>query len=915
MLRFLFVTVLCNLLLSCQDNNKGHYVVGVSQCSDDLWRETVNAEMQREVVFYKDLSLIIKTVKDDTQKQIQDISNFIEQGVDLLVVSPNESSLLTPIVEEAMQRDIPVILLDRKIDSDRYTAYVGADNYQLAKELAIYVTDLLGGKGNIVVMRGLEGSTADKDRYRGFMEIIHKFPDINIVAQGNGQFLKKEAEEEMSRILKKDIPIDLVFAMNDPMAYGVHDAMVRYSGTVPYIVGIDALAGEDGGIEAIENGKIDASFIYPTGGDKVIELAHKILNKEEYKKENVLYTAVIDRNNARILQLQHAQISEQQNKFDKINALLDKSISQYSNQKILFYMSLIVILLVSVILIFAIFAYRSKSKTNTKLRIQNRRIRKQSEELEKQTDELLILSKQLEKATNDKLVFFTNISHEFKTPLSLILGPINMLLDSVEDKKQIELLNLVKRNSNRLLQLISEIIEFRTYDNDKIKINFVEEDLILFIKNITEYFYSYKTEKQVEVIFDIADDVFILYFDKEKMEKIYFNLLSNAFRHVNKQGSITVSIHKKTKEGSDYAELSVHNTGSFIPEEEQKNVFGRFYVLDNEMGNTGIGLALVSMMLEVHGGTIEVKSSSEDGTSFIALIPFVQESKNNSSADNFYKIGSYSESKIEAEKTVKEQAYFEQHIKDDQMPLLLIVDDNADMRQFIRLTLQDTYNIIEAYDGEDGIEKALKYIPDLIISDVMMPRKDGFEVGAKLRENVSTSHIPIIMLTACSLDEQKAKGFESGADAYIPKPFNETLLKVRVRKLIENREIIKKNFGINLMSVQPKESLAKKEQKFIDKFSDYIELNISDSALSVEDIAKHMGLSKSQLYRKLKSLTDYSPNELIRVVRLKAARNILLKGMSSVSEVAYLTGFSSPSYFTKCYKELYGESPSEVASK
>lgn len=868
--------------------------------------------MKREAAFYQDMILDIKTVKDDTRQQIEDIESFIEQGVDLLVISPNEATALTPIVKQAMVKDIPVILLDRKIDSENYTAYIGADNYQLAKELALYATDVLHGAGNIVIMRGWEGSTADRMRYKGFMEIIEKSPKISIVAEDHGQFLKNDAQEEMSKILKQDISIDLVFAMNDPMAYGVHDALVKYSGKMPFIIGIDALAGEGGGIEAIETGIIDASFIYPTGGDKVIELAHKVLNKEEYQKENILYTAAVDKSNARILKLQHTQIVDQQVKFDKTNQLLDQSMAQYANQRSLFYLSLVAILLVSAFLIFAILAYRSKSKINTKLSKQNKKIRRQTEKLEEQKDKLLALSEQLEDATNAKLMFFTNISHEFKTPLSLILGPIDTLMSMEHDAKQTELLQLIKRNSNRLLQLISEIIEFRSYENGKMNVNFSKDNLASFVEDITSYFESYRKDKNINLNLDIEDESFMLYYDDEKMEKVYFNLLSNAFKHVDKDGEITIRLRKVIDENKEYAELSVHNTGSYIPEKEQKNVFGRFYIMDNETGDTGIGLALVSVMLEIHGGHISVDSSKESGTEFKVSIPFEQDLNKNSIQTDSYKIGTYSESRIEAESKPTEQVHLPNRIGNEDLPLLLVIEDNEDMRQFIKLTLQSDYNILEAVDGEEGIEMAVKYTPDLIISDVMMPRKNGYEVGQYLRENVSTSHIPLIMLTACSLDEQKSQGFESGADAYIPKPFNESLLRIRIRKLIESRQKMKENFSMNLIEDKKKDSLAQNEQKFIDKFTEYIESNIANSKLNVEEIAKHVGLSKSQLYRKLKSLTDYSPNELIRIIRLKSAKQMLLSGSSTVSDVAYALGFSSPSYFTKCFKEFYGESPRDM---
>lgn len=914
MYRSLIITLTIFLSLfffSCQLKERKKYVIGVSQCSDDLWRNRVNEEMKREASFYQDISLITKIVKDDSEKQIKDIESLIDSGVDLLVISPNESSALTPVIEKAYNQNIPVILLDRKIETDKYTAYIGGDNYQLSKELGIYATDILKGQGNVFIMRGLKGATADSERYKGFVEIISKYPDINIVGESWGDFLEDTSEQEMSKFMKQKKPIDLVFAMNDPMAYGVHKALMKYSGKRPYVIGIDALSGDDGGVSAIEKGVIDASFIYPTGGDKVIELAHKILNKEDFKRENILYTAVVDKNNAHVLQLQQSQIVQQEDKFDKINTLLNTSLAQYSNQQTLFYLSLVAMLLITGLLFFAYMAYQSKNEANLKLEKKNDEISKQARVLEDQKNELISLSKQLEEATNSKLMFFTNVSHEFKTPLSLILGPIDLLLELEHTQEKTELLRLAKKNSNRLLSLISEIIEFRTFENGKTKISFTNNDLIPFIKSVSSHFDVFIKQKSVNFKIDIEDSSLNLWFDKEKIETVYFNLLSNAFKHVNYGGSIIVTLRKIQKNGIDLVDISVQNTGSYIPLEEQYKIFDRFYMIENEVGGTGIGLALSSAMVEMHRGQIFVNSELETGTTFHVLLPLEQfENKISISEQNNYVVGSFSESNLELE-GIYDTRNVPLLMTDNNKPLLLLVEDNQDMRRFMQLALKGEYNVMEAENGAVGIEKAIKYTPDLIISDVMMPEINGFGVCKTLKENVSTSHIPIIMLTACSLDEEKSMGFESGADAYIPKPFNENLLKIRIRKLIENRQKIKEVFESGLINDDKKEMLAAIEQTFIDNITNYVEQNISNPDLTVEDIAKHIGLSKSQLYRKLKSITDYSPNELIRIIRLKYAKKLLLRKSKSISEVAYESGFSSPSYFSKCYKDFYNENPSD----
>lgn len=905
-------TLLCFILLflffSCNQDKDVRYTIGVSQCSDDLWRETMNNEMQREIGFHKDASIIIRTVKDDTQKQIEDIEWLIEQNVNLLIISPNESKALTPVIQKAYGSGIPVILVDRKIDTEDYTAYVGADNYQIGKEVGLYAAGILNGRGNIVEIRGWNGSTSDAERHAGFVDGLKNYPDIQIIAEARGNFLKEEAKLQMSQILREYDHIDLVFAMNDPMAAGVYEASRKYTGKTPFIIGVDALAGEGGGIQNIQNNIQDASFIYPTGGDKVIGLAMKILKNQPFQRENTLYTTVVDKSNVRVLQLQTEQIAEQQLKVDSINSSLDDSLAKYTNQKTLFYISIIAIVLITFFLLISFKAYRAKSKANLQLECQNEEIKRQAEELREQKEQLISISKQLEEATHAKLVFFTNISHEFKTPLSLILGPVESLLsDGHLTDEQNELLTLVRKNSNRLLYLISEIIEFRSYENGKMRMNFSNGDLKEFIEDLNPLFSDWIKRKRVNFSFGTDNTSFYMVFDKEKIEKIYFNLISNALKFVNLSGEIKVDLKKKTLEDRDYAELSVLNSGSYIPPEILSNVFDRFYKVDQGSEGTGIGLSLTAALVDAHKGKIDVWSDENIGTTFCLLLPFVSDDQVISASY----ASSYIESRLELEADDIESGLQLSTFENEDKPMVLVVEDNYDMRKFIQHILNKEYNVILADNGSDGLSKAKKFIPDIIISDVMMPEKDGFELCSLLKENVSTNHIPIILLTACSLDEQKSVGFESGADAYIPKPFNAHLLKIRVRKLIENRQKMKEAFGNNLINDTKKESLGEMEQNFINDFQTYVEKYISNPELSVDELADYLNLSRSQLYRKIKSLTNYSPNELIRIVRLKYAKQLLNSKIKSISEVAYEAGFSSPSYFAKCFKDIYGESPTE----
>ena len=900
---FLYFALLA--CLACQRERNSRYVIGVSQCSEDLWRQTMNEELKREVALYQaDAEVLIRSVKDDTHKQIADIEWFIEQKVDVLVVSPNESEACTPVIEKAYQQGIPVILVDRKIATESYTAYVGANNYQIGKEAGLYAIGVLKGKGNIAEVRGTKGSTSDAERHKGFVDALKNAPEVQIVAETWGNFLQADAKTQMQQIFQEHPHIDLVFAMNDPMAAGTHEAAMQFNGKIPFIIGVDAL--QQVGIQNIENSVQDASFIYPTGGEKVIELAMKILHKQPFQRENILNTTVVDKSNVRILQLQTEQIAEKQTKIEDINNQLSESLIQHTNQRMLLYLSITAIVLITVFLLMAIRAYRAKSKTNS--------------ELKRQKEQLEIVSKQLEEATQAKLLFFTNISHEFKTPLSLILGPVQTLLahNSLPKEEQ-DLLFLIKKNSNRLLHLISEVIEFRSYENNKMQMYFTKGNLKSFLTELNSFFTDPIKQKKLNFQFVAEDTSFEMTFDKEKVEKIYFNLLSNALKFTPQEGSINVSLTKEDLplplSKGEVAVLRVFNNGSYIPKDKQNEVFEHFYKINPDSEGSGIGLALVQALVASHNGTISVESTEGEGTTFVIRLPFTQE-------------------QVSA-KAVYDSNYIETHLdllpslpaSDEKLklptvvpsapekPTVLIVEDNEDMRQFIRYILSDSYNLIEAENGEEGFEVAKKHLPDVVISDVMMPKTDGFDLCQLLKTNVATNHIPVILLTAYALDEQKQVGFESGADAYISKPFNVKLLKTRVRKLIENRKKIRESFSNFLLNETKQETLGKVEQQFITDFTQYVENSIANPELNIDEIADALGLSRSNLYRKIKSLTDYSPNELIRTIRVKYAKQLLNSKAKSISEVAYEVGFSSPSYFAKCFKDFYNESPTEYLER
>jgi ABC-type sugar transport system substrate-binding protein len=381
-------------MMACSDLQKQtELVIGVSQCSDDAWRRTMNEEMLREASFYPNLKVSIKTAYDSNQQQIQDIESFIASRVDLIVVSPNEAIPLTPVIEKAMGEGIPVILVDRKTSTGNYTAFIGADNYQIGREVGLYAANLLNGKGNIIEIRGLEGSTPEQERHAGFIDVVNEYRNMHIVCDDFGNWFRKEAKESMQNILNNFDDIDLVFAHNDEMAIGVYEALkLKTKGKLPVILGIDALSSPDGGIQKVIDGVIDATFMYPTGGEKTIQIAFNILNHKAFEKETVLHTAVVDKTNARVIKLQTDQIHFHQQRIEQLNNVLDRNLVKYSSQRNILYASLVVIILFITLSILLFRLIRQKNRSNKLLKDQNIAINRQKEAISEQRDQLITLS-------------------------------------------------------------------------------------------------------------------------------------------------------------------------------------------------------------------------------------------------------------------------------------------------------------------------------------------------------------------------------------------------------------------------------------------------------------------------------------------------------------------------------------------
>ena len=900
----LYVLLLAELVfVSCANQDLKTFHIGVSQCSDDEWRNKMNTEMLREALFYDGLEIEILSAKDNDLKQISDIQYFIEKKVDLLIVAPNKAAAITPAVEMAYEKGIPVIMVDRKIQSDKYTAFIGADNYKIGRDAGNYVQNMMSFSGKVLEIRGLEGSTPALERHKGFMDAIKDANQIEVIGSVDGKWLQKSATEVMDSILSITKEIDVVFAQNDRMAMGAYMAAQKHHcESKMRFVGVDALPGKDYGLDLVMRDILDASFIYPTDGDKVIRLAMNILGDNPYSKDNELSSALVDNKNARILQIQMDHISEQDSRIEFLNGQIDDFWSRYSVQTVFLYTSLLTLLLLAFLLGFIFKMYWVKHHMNTELSDQKR-------QLEDQRDQLISLSKQLEEATHAKLVFFTNVSHDFRTPLTLVADPVEQLLEdsSLKDKQRL-LLKIAHKNVSILLRLVNQILDFRKYENGKLDLSLSAIDLKEQLKEWSQSFQTLAYKKHIHFNVNIGNESdYVMMLDAEKMERIYFNLLSNAFKYTLENGVITVTLSQIQRPTGMSVLLMVSDTGTGISAKHIQHIFDRFYKIDINHNGSGIGLALVKAFVELHGGSIAVDSREGAGTVFTVEIPIHKpDIEDTQIQKDIY---------IEPQTVLVELSDVEEDlvVLDESKESVLVIDDNKDIREYIKMMLADKYMVLEAENGSVGIRKAMKYVPSVIVCDVMMPEMDGLECCKRIKSEIQTSHIPVMLLTACALDEQRIEGFECGADSYISKPFNSQLLLTRIQNLIDNRQRLKQMF--NDSNTCSKESVSEVEKDFVDRFRSLVEKNLGNSELSVEDLGEQMGMSRVQLYRKIKALTNYSPVELLRITRLKKASSLLASTSKTISEITYEVGFTSPSYFTKCYKDYFGENPSDLLKR
>lgn len=961
------------LLSSCTSSREPRLRIGVSQCSEGAWRAKQNAEMERELLLHDGISMELICCHDNSQQQIKDIRYFIDQKVDLIAVSPNEPEDVTPAIAEAMDAGIPVVVFDRQVIGDKYTAFVGGDNEGAGRLLARYAMSLSNSSNpfqrcNVLELTGLMTTTPAQMRHRGFVKELETYSHAKLLASIDAHWSGDDAAALMDSLLACYPDVDVVVAHSDWMASRAKmKANELKPGNHIRFAGIDGIVGPGEGIEAIELGRLDASATYPTGGDIIMQTAIRILEGEPYEKETLLESHLVSSvQEAMLTSSMQRAIDKEAEDIRALRGRMDYYWQLHSLEKALSRaLGALLVLALGFMLMLYLF-YRVSRRTGQSLT-------RQRATLKEQRDQLLSLTRELEEANNAKMNFFTNVSHDFRTPLTLIAAPIEQLSkdERLQDPKQRQLLQLAQRNIGLLRRLVNQILDFRKAESGKISLDLQPIDLSSLLSAWTDSFQGLAAKKQIQLTYETRGKDFQTMADEAKMERIFYNIMGNAFKFTPDGGSISVSL---AHTGDKYI-MCIGDTGPGIPTSDIQKIFESYYqVGSRRFEGTGLGLALAKNFVELHGGTIRAENQPKGTGSIFTItlparpiaegqqtIPFIPSDLSN--LTNLDHPGSPNTLPSALDLDMLEAQEDLTTSDDEPKPIALIIDDNHDIRLFLRTLLADKYRVLSAADGQEGLRKAQETVPDIIICDVMMPVMDGLECCRRLKTTPATSHIPILMLTACSMDEQRVRGLEEGADAYIAKPFSSAVLMAQMDSLISNRARIRESIAPIAGSSSPKPDsqaiadkpspkgaststrpatvpvatpgrdqqepsperdtkepiaapapvrLSKYDEEFLEKLHQLIEQNLSNENYSIELLASDICLSRTQLFRKCKALTGVSPVELLRNTRLDAARQLLAEGKGSVAEVASLVGFADASYFTRCYKAFFGTTPHEM---
>ena len=881
---FLLVWLTLIVLCGCTSSGKQkRHVIGLSQCMlDDAWREAMINDMRIEASNYDDVEIIIKDAQNNNETQIQQIRDLIRQKVDVLIISPYQSEPITAVAEEAYRAGIPTIITDRKVNTDQYTSFVGANNYEIGLAAGNYAAHYLPPNAIILEIWGLTQTSPAQERHKGFVDALREREDLSF-RKIEGQWLVDTARMEL-RKLEHPEQIDFVYAHNDMMAIAAREYFMAWDsirGRDLRIIGVDAVAGA--GLEAVEDGRINASFLYPTGGEQVIRTAMRIIQGEPVDKFIPLRTAPVDHQSARTLLLQADQLQKYKQRIEaqrsRIDGLSDRF---YFLRNSLGVISLLMIGFIAL----SIYAFY----INRKMRQANRK--------------LISLNAEMKEVTAQKLQFFTNVSHEVRTPLTLILAPLDRLIVSLRESPYASDLGLIQKNANRLLRVINQILDFRKVEGKQEKLAVREIDLVPFVGEIKSYFDSMASVRAISYTFTSSIKQCTLWIDPDLLERVFFNLLSNAFKFTPEGGSVRIEL---TEEG-DRVFIRVIDTGSGIQPGNLPHLFDRFYTEDRSMG-TGIGLHLVKEHIHMHGGEIRVESEPGQRTTFTVCLR---------------KGKAHFEDSDLMETSVSHQAYEASRLDDSETKemlsktypyTILITEDDDEVRGFLERELSLHFKIRTAANGKEALRVLEEEEISLVVSDVMMPEMNGFELCRTIKSQLPFSHIPVILLTALTDERQRIFGITGGADDYIQKPFHTDYVKIKIIHLLQERQKLRERLleklRDNKLLLSESEKVESIDDAFLRKFAEQIEAVYADPEYNVEKLSETLGLSRGHLHRKIKELTGTAPVEFLRTYRLNKATQLLRQNAYTVSEVAYRTGFSSPAYFSKCFKAVYGVTPTE----
>ena len=881
---FLLVWLTLIVLCGCTSSGKQKkHVIGLSQCMlDDAWRQAMINDMRIEASNYDDVEIIIKDAQNNNETQIQQIRDLIRQKVDVLIISPYQSEPITAVAEEAYRAGIPTIITDRKVNTDQYTSFVGANNYEIGLAAGNYAANYLPPNAIILEIWGLTQTSPAQERHKGFVDALREREDLSF-RKIEGQWLVDTARMEL-RKLEHPEQIDFVYAHNDMMAIAAREYFMAWDsirGRELRIIGVDAVAGA--GLEAVEDGRINASFLYPTGGEQVIRTAMRIIQGEPVDKFIPLRTAPVDHQSARTLLLQADQLQKYRQRIEaqrsRIDGLSDRF---YFLRNSLGVISLLMIGFIAL----SIYAFY----INRKMRQANRK--------------LISLNAEMKEVTAQKLQFFTNVSHEVRTPLTLILAPLDRLIISLRESPYASDLGLIQKNANRLLRVINQILDFRKVEGKQEKLAVREIDLVPFVGEIKSYFDSMASVRAISYTFTSSIKQCTLWIDPDLLERVFFNLLSNAFKFTPEGGSVRIEL---TEEG-DRVFIQVIDTGSGIRPANLPHLFDRFYTEDRSMG-TGIGLHLVKEYIHMHGGEIHVESEPGQRTTFTVCLR---------------KGKAHFEDSDLMETSVSHQAYEASRLDDSETHkmlsktypyTILITEDDDEVRCFLERELSPHFKTRTAANGKDALRVLEEEEISLVVSDVMMPEMNGFELCRMIKSQLPFSHIPVILLTALTDERQRIFGITGGADDYIQKPFHTDYVKIKIIHLLQERQKLRERLleklRDNKLLLSEPEKVESIDDAFLRKFAEQIEAVYADPEYNVEKLSETLGLSRGHLHRKIKELTGTAPVEFLRTYRLNKATQLLRQNAYTVSEVAYRTGFSSPAYFSKCFKAVYGVTPTE----